>query len=219
MKIGKLWIELRSTAPNVLEDFEGFVPEPPADAEKEEGLFSIVIKDQSTKVRQLPSLYFGSSLISSEREVERLQRDLGKILGFVRNAENVPTFMMQACKYDNRIGLYSRDLCRRTSLRVRLQRLGLAFSNDPWVTLTPEGNFQTTDWGRFRPEFQIAFSAKGEDDPLEEVKGARVSFLMATYRLGLIPATELHHLVNLVTSIRTFAGGDAQALTKAIAAS
>ena len=205
------WLEARSTVEGALEgpDFEG---EPPSDATRHEAVFSLVVHPPERRLRRLPTLYVRSAPVFAERELSPVLESLRQIIEVVRSARERPTYALRACRLDGEPGLYGADVYNRSAFRARLARLGMDFSEDPYVELGPNHRLQVEDWGDFEPRFFIIGVGTSAGETVVEMSGAMALVLMSNSRFGELTPPELRDLAGIFSSIRGVGCRDAAVL-------
>lgn len=190
--------------------------DPPAGSARFEGVLSVVIGDPSQRVRRLPSIYLGPSLIFASRRSEDLLPHLERSLEIVRSAAHNPTYALTRVQLDGRNGLYARDMSVRDAFRRFLQRSGLSFSDEPFVRLSDSGFLAEGDV-QLEPEF-IILGHYDEEDPerVLETSGAFVPFTLAAFRLGQVSPDELRRLVELCKDKLVLSSANAPNLVQAL---
>jgi hypothetical protein len=208
---------VRSTATGVLADLELPYGEPDPDRSYPE-IFSLVIDRGEGRVRELPSFYFGTARVYSDRDLEKVTQRLITTFHDVCRAPRVATFQINACRVGDRYGLYLGDFFNRSVARIRLRRAGMEFAESPFVRFGEDDSFECDDWGRFRPSF-LALTGK-PDDPTELVRPSRGYLLLsfASLRLGYTSQAELARLANVLRGLDAVGAADAGTLVSELAA-
>jgi hypothetical protein len=214
------WLEVRSTAPGVLEPLGYHVKKPPRGAETNERVFSVVVDEGDGKTRSLPMLYHGPAQIFADRHMENLGLRLNQALEAIAAVqENEAIYMINACRIGERYGLYSRDLFNRASFRVHMSRLGVEFAEDPYVRLQPSGRFDCRDWGEFDPEFMVSGGPFPQDpEEVENRRGGLAPLMFGVLRMGRITASELKTLASFVRRSHVLSSQSPRALVEQLAA-
>lgn len=213
------WLEVRCTAPDVLERLGYHVERPPAGAEAHERIFSIVVDEGGGRTRTLPMLYHGPAQIFADRLLENLGLRLNRALEAIVAAETEAMYMANACRIGDAYGIYTRDIFNRASFRLHMGRLGVEFAEDPYTKLLPDGRFECRDWGQFEPSFLVAGGPFPEDPEEVEVRrGGMAPFMFGVFRLGRITPSELVHLGRFVRSARVVASRSPRAIVDAVQA-
>ncbi|HYO60306.1 MAG TPA: hypothetical protein VEU29_00225 [Actinomycetota bacterium] len=173
---------------------------PPDGAPRYEGIFSLVVDDPAKRTRSLPSVYHANAQIYADRDVDKARSRLARTIDVVLHSKEQPAYLVAACRVDGRQGLYARDVYNREAFRLRAVRAGLEISDDPYVRMTPAGEFECEGWEPFRPEFVVVKSIRGpRGREAENVnKGAFLTFLFGILRVGDMGMMELHHLVSTI---------------------
>jgi hypothetical protein len=200
--VGDEWLEARTTAEGLLQGLTMAVVEPPAGATLHDGVFSLVVDPPTKRLRRLPTMYIRGAPVFAHRDVGPVIDSLHRTIEVVQSAQERPTYALQACRLDGEPGLYGADVYNRSGFRNRLGRLGMNFSNDPYVSLSPEGKMQCTDWGNFEPRFFIIGVGTPQRETIVEMTGAMALVLMSNSRFGQLDRAELHALAGLFSSVR-----------------
>jgi hypothetical protein len=189
---------------------------PPLGAPQEEGLFSLFVDMSSDHLRKLPSLYLGPEQVFADRHASRVTERLRIWVEAVLQATRVATYTLFACHYKNIHGLYGRDLFERSIFRRHLQRRGVTFAETPFVYLQPDGGFSCPDWGDVVPRF-IVLGGEGErPDEVFRTAGAMLAFVVATYRLGVVPGPELPRLIHALSEVSAISGESPDAIIQVL---
>jgi hypothetical protein len=169
-----------------------------------EGMFSLVIDtmdltgDPAKKARKLPALYMGNAAVFADRSIDAVCARANKLVEAMVRSHERPTYCFHPIHFDDRFGLYGRDLFNRSVYRRRLERLGVTFSADPYPRLTERGAFECDDWGEISPEV-VMLAADDADHPerIVQTGGALLPFSFLTMRFGPVHPSE----IRLVTSV------------------
>ncbi len=202
-------MEARSTVAGLAQQLPRSVAEPPGDDERQEGLLTVLVREDEGPVRRLPSLYFGRAQVFAHRDVSGVMERLS---GFASAIEELPakeTYLVQACEIHGRRGIYARDLFNRTPFRRKLARHGLRFAEAPVVTTGPSG-FECDDWGPFDPAFALVYTP--DEGAVVPVSAARLAATLATFHLGGLEASEFSRLVSACRKLDAFGGDDPAAV-------
>ena len=187
-----------------------------ADGPRFEGVFNVVTQPEATGkrgARKLPTLFFGRAPVFVDRSVDKVATRLVRAVELATEAWRRPTYLLQPCVLDGRPGLYARDLLNRSAFRARLRRLGVEFTEDPFVTFTDTDRFNCRDWGDFEPSFVITPGYEPEDpDEIMESTDALLAFRLATFRMGAIEPQELKRLVRVCTGLDSASAKNAEAI-------
>lgn len=167
-------------------------------------MFSIVIDtvdltaDPAKKARKLPTLYLGNAAVFADRSIDAVCERLNLLVVAIVRSHERPTYCFHPIRFDDRFGLYGRDLFNRSIYRKRLERLGVTFSADPYPRLTEHGAFECDDWGEISPEV-VVLAADDVEHPERVVRtgGALLPFSFLTMRFGQVGPSE----IRLVTSM------------------
>ena len=158
--------------------------------------------------RKLPSLYMGPTLFFSDRQDERVAEHFGVMRSFLDRSLNEAVYTLQAVKVDGRFGLYARDFFNRSVFRRRLMRQGMQLSDRPFVTFDGQA-FETSDWGKFEPDFVIFGDMSPEDSTRYEMGAGEIGFALMTYRMGKPDVHELRCMLQIGREIHPFVKEDA----------
>ena len=191
----------------------------PGDAPRFPGVFTVVGDDGSARVRRLPGFYFGRAQLFAHRDRDAVVTALRRTVAGAVASRRTPTYLLHACEIDGRAGLYGRDPFNRAPFRASLQRLGMRFAPDNFVTFDESGVFNAADWGPFTPDFVIMGGWGADEAEVVVSEGALLLFTLTTFRLGPPTPAELHALAGLVGSIRAVASQRSEALVRAITGS
>ena len=154
--------------------------------------------------RRLPALYFGGSLAFSDRSIANVEECLISAIKRIDTARHQPTFHLQACRYQDRYGIYGADFNVRSRFRRALIRQGLEISRDPFVNQARDGELWSDDLKHFKPRFAI-LSTDEQGSPTQ----AGLLFYFTSRRLGLIPADEFKHLSEKLQTVVPLGGQSA----------
>jgi hypothetical protein len=181
-------------------------------------IFSLTVDRGEGRVRELPSLYFGTARIYAHRDLKVVTDRLITTFHDVMRAPTVPTFQISACRVGDRYGLYLGDFFNRSIARTRLRRAGMEFAEHPFVRLDPDDAFECDDWGSFTPSF-LALTGK-TDEPTELVRPSRGYLLLsfASLRLGDTSQEEIARLANVIRRLDAVGAADAATLVAELAA-
>lgn len=183
-------------------------------------VFSLVADDEKQKLRRLPTLYFGTTPIFSDRSITRVLEELVFVVKAVVASRTRATYLLHACEIDGRRGLYGLDTHNRSPYRRRLARAGVRFAERPFVTFGERSTFTCGDWGEFPPDFMVFRPGEGIGG-VTRIPRAFALFALASARLGrpgpeevrrllaALDTTSLlvsHDPVALVQSVRTWGG-------------
>ena len=189
----------------------------PSGAPASEALFSVVIDgDQGGRSRRLPALYFGPSQVFADRSEDKLASRLVAMVNAVAAAPGQPTYLVNACRFGQRDGLYIRDLFNRAAYRRKLSRQGMLFADDPFVRLEANGTFRNLDWGSITPSFVVIGPPDEEQEGAVRTSGAMLTFLLAEHRLGPLSAPELTVLTRVLEDAVGLAADNPGAITTAL---
>lgn len=176
--------------------------------------------DPAKRTRALPSVYHANAQIFADRDVDKARSRLARTIDAVLHSREQPSYLVTACRIDGRIGLWTRDVYNREPFRMRTVRAGLELSDDPYVTMTPDGRFECEGWDPFRPEFVVVKSLRGPRGREGENvnKGALLTFLFGILRVGDMGMVELHHLVSTIKDAEIVAEDEPEELVAVLRA-
>ena len=189
-----------------------------ADSPRFEGVFNVVTEaaarsNELRAPRKLPTLFFGRAPIFADHSLDKVATRLNRVAEIAHQAWERPTYLLQACALDDRVGLYSRDLMNRSAFRTRLRRLGVEFAEDPFVTFTESSRFKCRDWGEFEASFVITAGYDNNDpDLIIESTHALLAFQLTTFRMGSIGPKELRRLVAACHGVQSAAAKNPEAV-------
>jgi hypothetical protein len=189
---------------------------PPQDAISYEGVLSVVVDDPAKKVRRLPSLYFGQSLIAVDRDVDALVRQASAALDVLLAARTEPSYLMSACRVGDVDGLYVKDLCARSDFRRKLEKQGMEISPDFYVRLTDDARWWTPDWGVIDPRFLVMVGEPADPSDVARVSPGELLFGVASLRMGVIPAPEMPRLTRALRGVEGVGSAGPETLLLAI---
>jgi hypothetical protein len=213
------WVELRATAGGVLDRLGYGQTDPPADARLHEGIFSVLIDEGGGRTRALPTLYHGRTQVFADRSVDAIGPRVERALEAIAAQDEDATYMANAVRIGDRFGLYTRDTFNRSSFRIHMKRLGVAFAEDPYVVLEPGGTFTCRDWGRFTPEFMVAGGPyEGDEEDVTDRRGGLAPFMFGVLRIGQIAAPELALLARFVRTSPVLSSRSPQAVVATLKA-
>lgn len=199
MQVNGEWLEVRSTAPGVLDPLGYRLPQPADDAKQWPRQFSFVIDGSDSRTRALPMLHHGRANVFADRRVENLGARVNRALEALATRDEVATFQATACRLGDAYGLYARDLFNRSSFRIYMRRLGVEFSDDPYIELTSTGRLKCNDWGEFDPEFVVGGGPyPKEEEEVEERRGGLTPFMLGVLKFGPMKPDELALLTRII---------------------
>ncbi|MFN2489077.1 MAG: hypothetical protein ABR529_04965 [Actinomycetota bacterium] len=187
---------------------------PDEEAHKHEGVLSLVIADGDKRIRRLPQLFLGETLIFADRDLAQVGQMASRVVEALAHGDTSATYRLHGCEFEGRRGLYGHDFYNRSLFRNKLKRAGFSFASDPYVIFTERGTFENRDWGEFSPDFVIL--ANGEEDEVVETSGAFLSFILSDYRLGLPERPELRRLIDALSGITAVDSVDPALLVEAL---
>lgn len=193
---------------------------PPDDAPRYEGIFSLVVDDPAKKTRALPTMYHGNAQLYADRDVDKVRARLVRTIDAVLHAKERPSYLAPACRIDGRRGLYTHGVYNRDPYRLRAIRAGLEVADDPYVRLTPTGEFECDGWQPFRPDFIVVSRIPGpRGRETENVnRGALLAFNFGILRVGDMGTMELHHLIATIKEAQLVAEEDPRRLVETLRA-
>lgn len=169
-------------------------------------------------VRKLPALYFGPAQVFADRSETEVVQRLVDMVRSVAAAPTQPTYLISACRYAGRDGLYTRDLFNRSAYRSKLSRHGMRFADDPFVRFDESGSLRTRDWGPIAPTFVVTGPPDQEHSGAIRTSGAMLTFLLAEHRLGPLTAPELNALTAALSDAVGLGADDPDAIRAALEA-
>jgi hypothetical protein len=187
--------------------------DPDDDEVRHPGIFSLVVDDPAKRLRQLPSLYHGNAQIFASRDVAEVARRLSSTIRIVLESSTRPSYLVTACRVEERPGLYARDVFNRDPFRLRAARAGLVLSDEPHVHMTEDGTFECAGWPPFRPEFIVVNPVPGRTPEHDIHRGAFLAFTFGILRVGAMGPAELRHLMETIRTATVVAADDPGALT------
>jgi len=122
-------------------------------------------------------------------------------------ARAAPSYVLAPCEYKGTRGLYGKDVFNRSSLRRRLERGGLRFSGDPFVTIE-DGRVRSNRWGDFDPSFVILPDLPVDGEAVTRPRGAWLVFELSTFHLGRTDARTLAGLVTFADRTAALGAAD-----------
>lgn len=207
---------MRATEPGLLGGVPG-VPEPPDDGKfKHEGGFSLVTDTGGGRVKKLPSFYVNSSQTYAHRDLATVQHRLARAVDVFQSTSGRSTYMLTACEVGGRKGLYGTDFFNRSVYRQQLRRLGMRFSEDPFVEYRPDGTFASDDFDPFEAGF-VTLGRRSDNPPgILETRGAYLVHQLTFYRISDVSPEELSRLVQFAGGIQAIAATDPGDLVAAL---
>ena len=124
--------------------------------------------------------------------------------------------MLTACEVGGRKGLYGTDLFNRSAYRNKMKRLGMRFSDDPFVTFDGTEVFSSDDFDPFVPEFLTLPLRSNRPEGVIEVRGAYLVHQISFYRLADLPVEELRAIVRLAGRIDAYSATEPEDLKSAL---
>jgi hypothetical protein len=208
---------VRATHPGLLDGLPG-EPEPPEDARQSPAGISLVVDDAGKKVRNLPCVYVNTTQVYAHRDVDVAKSKLHEVVDvFVRSGET-PAYMLTACEIDGRRGLYGTDFYNRSQYRLGLRRLGMRFSDHPFVFFDGDRTFRADDLGAFTPSFVAMGRRSDNPSGTVETGGALLLYHLAYYRIADIGARELSALARLLPEVEALSATEPEDLAAALRA-
>ncbi|HVM36580.1 MAG TPA: hypothetical protein VM784_14715 [Actinomycetota bacterium] len=213
---GGEWLEVRSTAAELLHGLGGARRSAPRGAVLRRGVLSIVDDDPSKQHRKLPSLYFKNIMLFSDRDTQTLREKTSDTISIVVNSSTEPTYLLHSCSVDGRHGLYARDFHNRSSYRCKLARMGVAFNGALFLRFSERGEFQAPRGAAFSPEFVI--TGLDNDDKLTPTKisGGLLTYLVVTRRLHRLEPPELRTLAEALEGVIGISAADPKVLLQTL---
>lgn len=207
---------MRATEPGLLGDLPG-VTEPPDDGKfRHEGGFSLVTDPAGGRVKKLPSFYVNSSQTYAHRELAAVQHRLARAVDVFQSTAERSSYMLTACEVAGRKGLYGTDMFNRSVYRQQLKRLGMRFSDDPFVEYRPDGRFASEDFDPFDAEFVTLLRRSDNPPGIIETHGALLVHQLTFYRVSDVSPEELNRLVRFAAGVDALAATDAADLVAAL---
>lgn len=205
---------MRATEPGLLAGIPG-VSQPPADTLKREAAFSFVTDPSTERVKKLPSYFVNSAQVFAHRDAAAVRAQLDVALDAFRRSHERATYMLTACEIGDRRGLYGTDFFNRTPYRLKLKRLGMRFSDHPFVFFDGDGTFHAEEAGTFSPSFVTLGPPAGVEGAVETT-GAPLLYYFASYRLADIGADELSALARLLPKVDALSAAEPEDLVAAL---
>jgi hypothetical protein len=209
-------LELRATRSGLVSSIAAPEVGTDADAPRFNGTFSIVVDHSVAGFRRLPTLYLGAAQLFADRDLDEVLKRTEAIVRSTVEAAQRATFLLTPCRVGVRTGLYGRDVFNRSIFRIKLERLGVEFATDPYVTLEEDGTFTSAEWGRVEPSFVILNGAGATPEEVITSEGALLTLNLATFRLGPLAAGELAALTRSVAGVRSVAAIEPAAVAAAL---
>lgn len=209
-----MWREVRATEPGLLEGIAGR-PEPPEGAIEYAGGFSVVTDTGDGRVKKLPSFYVNTSQMYAHRDVAVVRAKLDRAIeAFTITGRGA--YMLTPCEIGGRKGLYGTDFFNRSAYRLKLKRLGMRFSDDPFVTFRDDSAFEASDFAPFEPTF-ITLPRRSDAPPgVVPTKGAMLVYQLTFYRIADIPPEELSRLVAIARTLDAMSATEPEDLVEAL---
>ncbi|MFN2589018.1 MAG: hypothetical protein ABR613_12995 [Actinomycetota bacterium] len=211
------WREVRATGRGFLAGVPGRAQPPDDGTYRHEGGFSLVTYTNGGRVRKLPSLYVNTTQVYADRDVAVVRAQLDRaVQAFMTSAERA-TYMLTACEIGGRKGLYGTDFFNRSVYRRRLERLGMRFSREPFVSFHGDAAFEATDFEPFTPAFLTL--PRRSDDPAEpwHLRGALLVHQLTFFRIADISPDELSSLVAVAGGLDAVGATEPEDLAAALA--
>ena len=206
---------MRATAPGLLGDVPG-QPQPPDDALRREGAFSLIAGTADGRVKKFPSLYVNNIQVYAARDLEAVRTKLGRAVEAFTSSARVPTYMMTACEIGGRRGLFGTDFFNRSIYRLKMKRLGMTFSDDLFVMMGEDGSFHARDRDPFVPEFVTLPKTSPPQPGVTRVAGGYLVYQLTYYRIADISAPELSRVVRLAKEIEALRASEPDDLVEAL---
>lgn len=192
--------------------------QPPEGADTKEGGFSLVTDTSGGRVTKLPSFYVNTSQTYGHRDVAVVQRRLARAVEAFRRSADRSTYMLTACEIAGRRGLYGTDFFNRSAYRRKLERLGMRFSDDPFVVFGEDGTFRSDDFEPFEATFLTLGRRSSSPPGVVPMEGAFLVYQLTYYRIADVHAEELARLVHLAGSLDALSATDPSDLAAALTA-
>ena len=147
-------------------------------------------------------MFHGNAQLYADRDVDKVRSRLALTIDAVLHAKERPAYLISACRVAGRPGLFARAIFNREPYRLRAERAGLELAEDPYVRMTPAGEFECEGWGPFRPEYIVVNKIPGPRGREHENvnRGAMLTFVFGILRVGDVGMVELHHLTSTIRS-------------------
>ncbi len=193
------------------------VASPPDDGRhRHEGGFSLVTDTSGGRVKKLPSFYVNTSQVYAHRDLGVVRHRLRRAVEAFTFSGERSVYMVTACEVAGRRGLYGTDFFNRSVYRLQLRRLGVRFSEDPFVEWHRDGTFSSEDFEPFEPEF-VTLGRRSDNPPgVMETAGAYLVHQLTYYRITDLSPEELNRLVRLADRIDALSATDAADLVAAL---
>lgn len=173
------------------------------------------------RVKMFPSLYVNSIQVFAARDVGLVQQKLRRTIDAFTSSAQTPTYMLTACEIGGRPGLFGTDFFNRSIYRQKMKRLGMTFSDDPYVMMNEDGTFYSQDRDAFAPEFVTLQKTSPPRPGVTHVSGGMLVYLLTYYRIADISPEELSRVVALARRVEALRANEpadlAEALTGAAA--
>jgi len=210
------WIEVRSTRAGVLDDLAVEELATHDAAPRAEGVVSLVA-DRPSASRAIPMVYLDRMPLFGSRDLAEATDRLERIAAAVLGARATPTYVAQSCALEHRRGLYLRETHNRGTFRMRLQRLGVEFEGEQFVSLRHDASFGTAS-GVLSPDFLIIGADGDNGEEAVSPSSAQMIFVMAGLRLGPLTPSELATLTAALRNAAVVGAADPQVVVEALRA-
>lgn len=202
----------------LLEGLEGSPARPDGDDVLHGGALSLVTDPGGGRVKKLPSVYVNTSQLYADRDVKRVRSKLDRAVSAFTGGDPRGTYMLTACEIGGRKGLYGTDFFNRAAYRQKLRRLGMRFSDDPFVVLNADGTFESDDFEPFEPAFLTMPRRSDEPPGVVRTEGGFLVYQLTYYRIADLDPVELRRLVALASTIDALSATQPEDLAAALTA-
>jgi hypothetical protein len=207
---------VRATEAGLLDGVDG-LPEPPEEAvSRRGGGFSLVTDTSGGKVKKLPSFYVNTSQLYAHRDLSVVRRKLDRAIEAF-DLDRGGAYMLTACEIGGRKGLYGTDFFNRSTYRQKLKRLGMRFSDDPFVVFGEDSKFHSEDFEPFDATFLTLPQRSDVPPGVVPLGGALLVYQLTFYRIADLDPEELSRLVTLAPSLDAMSATDPADLVEALA--
>jgi hypothetical protein len=201
-------MEVRSTEPGVLDGLGVPTDQVQNGGHRHGGLITVVVEEAHGTIRPLPRLYLSTMPIFADRNIDSVKDSLRKlVLAVTKSVTREPVYLLFACEFDGRRGIYAGNAFNRSTYVRALTRMGARLSPHPYLTLTPEGSFEHDDGRPFRPSFILLGDGGSEEGVFQSLDG-QLLFRIASRRLGAIGKEELALLARTLEGLEGVGAND-----------
>lgn len=191
--------------------------DPPDDGSiKNVGGFSLVTDVSGGRVKKLPSFYVNTSQLYAGRDVRRVRAKLDRAIGAFSSRDPRGTYMLTACEIAGRKGLFGTDFFNRSAYRQKLKRLGMRFSDDPFVVMNADGTFESEDFDAFEPSFATMPLQSHARPGVVPTEGGLLVYQLTYYRIADLQPEELSRLAALAARIEALSATEPEDLAAAL---